>query len=156
MSTFDQNRPAVRAKGFQKPASEPPVSKQVPPVPVAAPIRVEFAPPAVVALPAVVASPDVIESSPIPEDSAPLDALAPLEEDGPFDDSPVTFVEPENFMPSDTLVAAQTPHAHSQPDGVRTPGNYQSDPDPTRVSRRQWWKHNLYVRSGREAADNPQ
>src|SRR5262245_51079416 len=30
---------------------------------------------------------------------------------------------------------------------------YQSDADPERVRRRQWWKYDLYVRSGRKKAD---
>jgi hypothetical protein len=33
--------------------------------------------------------------------------------------------------------------------------NYQPDNDPAHVSRRQWWKHHLYVRSGRQAMEHP-
>lgn len=29
------------------------------------------------------------------------------------------------------------------------------DADPERVIRRQWWKHNLYVKSGRQKDDAP-
>jgi hypothetical protein len=30
---------------------------------------------------------------------------------------------------------------------------YTPDPDPDRVRSRQWWKHDLYMRSGRKRAD---
>ncbi len=149
MPAFDQNRPTVRAKGFQKPASHPHVAEKpadkiaekglekAPRAPAPPPKLVDFAPPAAVA------------SSPVPE--------APAEQPygDPLDDSPANFIESDPFLPPDEIEEA-VPSTHFGPPAQPETSAYPSDQDPTRVSRRQWWKHNLYVRSGREAADNPQ
>jgi len=50
--------------------------------------------------------------------------------------------------------ASQTlrPASGSLPDRSGNAG-YMPDPDPERVQRRQWWKYDLFMRSGRKLAD---
>lgn len=135
MPTPDKNRPTIRAKGFQKPTSDPHPSPKGAPAPAAFPKPVDFTPPA------------VIQFNPIAE------APEPQPSDASFDDSPVTFIESNPIPPSNpTPTTVASTHSNQQDQ----PSAYQPDQDPIRVSRRQWWKHNLYVKSGREAADNPQ
>jgi len=52
-------------------------------------------------------------------------------------------VEQRNASPVEVPAAAKTAAA-----------DYEPDLDAERVCRRQWWKYNLYVKSGRQAAEN--
>jgi hypothetical protein len=52
---------------------------------------------------------------------------------------------------TDSPMNSQLPPA--APAGKAARGSYTADPDPERVRRRQWWKYDLYTRSGRKGID---
>lgn len=163
MSTPDH--PAVRTKGFQKPQPAPKktAKEQVPTQPEAA----------VSPLAAVVPNVPEVKETELPVTAAaPPDVAPPIEETAPPAPAatPATTqaavvvqdsakggvrvsqgfakiseaVEQRNAAPVEVPAAAKTAVA-----------DYTPDLDAERVCRRQWWKYNLYVKSGRQAAENP-
>jgi len=130
--------PVVRMKGFQPRTNTPTAApeKASPPIPevTAKSVAARFKP-----------APPV--QSPIEVDTTPVEAagrVVPAETAPPAGD---TKSIRDRFRSAATeAVPAELPVAATAP-------AYQPDADAQRVSRRQWWKHNLYVKSGRQAAD---
>ena len=152
--------PAVRTKGFQKPQPAPKktVKEQASTQPEVA------VSPSVVRVPNV---PEVKEAELPVTAAAPADIAPAIEETAPpapAANSPALpaqdsakggvrvsqgfakvsqAVEQRNASPVEVPAAAKTAAA-----------DYEPDLDAERVCRRQWWKYNLYVKSGRQAAEN--
>jgi len=134
----NSSAPVVRMKGFQPRTNTPPappekVSPAVPEV-TAKSVAARFKP-----------APPV--SSPTEVDTAPVEAAGPV--------VPAETAPPAGGTKSirDRFRSAAPEAAPAELPVATTAPAYQPDTDAQRVSRRQWWKYNLYVKSGRQAAD---
>lgn len=58
-----------------------------------------------------------------------------------------------HFASQNTAAAPTSSSSASPAATAGPPRQYRPDPDPERVTRRQWWKENLYTKSGRRAED---
>ncbi len=152
--------PAVRTKGFQKPQPAPKkiVKEQAAAQPEAA------ASPPVAYLPNV---PEVQETelpviAAVPPDTAPaIEETAPQ---APAAVPPAVAVQhpakggvrvSQGFAKVSQTVEQLSASPVEVPAAAKAASaKYEPDPDAERVCRRQWWKYNLYVKSGRQAAEN--
>jgi hypothetical protein len=84
---------------------------------------------------------------------APNQTAAPAEpESVPEAPPPDTSAIRQRF-PAETPPATEPPAAAN---ATKPDQKYVPDNDPERINRRQWWKHNLYVKSGRQKDEAPQ
>ena len=128
------DRPAVRTKGFQK--------QQAPETNAAlAGVGAEQKVPLVIDRASQVESVSLVEQVP----------------QSPRSNAPDPVPRPELIGAAAAVEQAPVGKLMSPPSSASTPTTprkYQPDNDQERIVRRQWWKYNLYVRSGRQAAEN--
>jgi hypothetical protein len=137
--------PVVRMKGFQPRTNTP----AAPPETVSA------------AIPEVTAKSVAARFKPAPQVATPIEVdTTPVEAAKKFDEEAAPVVSGE-IVPADIdtksirdrFRSAAGEAAPAELPMAATAASYQADTDAQRVSRRQWWKYNLYIKSGRQAAD---
>jgi hypothetical protein len=131
-------QPVIRFKGRVAPPA--PAAPPAPPPP--APVLVE---------PIAAAPPPVEEVVPFTPPAAPRVLPAPPPQAPP----PATGIRGHFAPPPVPSLSAPpaAPATVSAAAPAAAPRRYKPDPDPARVSKRQWWKENLYNKSGRRAED---
>jgi len=149
------DRPVVRTRGFHKREPEENSAASAP----AKPPAELAAPPTVTQEIREASVKDVSSQAPAPVQDESFMRPEPVVQAFEEPPSPEISLTAQSSVPTDVARASSSSPAATdsaastkRPVSSRTaePRNYRPDDNPDRVQRRQWWKYNLAVRSGRE------